>query len=175
MDKRKEENIRVKSAITEALFALMHQKSIAEISITEITRQAGVARMSFYRNYDSKEDVLITLIRDVLEQFRERADYDLSEYCTCQHVYRCFSYFQKYRKYVIDLYCSGFATRLLEELNRFHENIAGTKMSGTAERYRGYMYMGALFNTAIAWLMGGQCETTEEITAVFFENLPDER
>ena len=74
MDKRKEANIRVKSNITKALFRLMHEKSFSDISITELIRDAGVARVSFYRNYDSKEDVLVTLIEDILEQFRDTID-----------------------------------------------------------------------------------------------------
>ena len=70
MDKRKEANRRVKSSITEALLSLMYQKSFSDISITELIQTANVARTSFYRNYESKEDVLITLIGDVLDQFK---------------------------------------------------------------------------------------------------------
>ena len=47
MDKRKEANMRVKSSITRALLNLMHQKSFSDISISEIIRTAGVARVSF--------------------------------------------------------------------------------------------------------------------------------
>ena len=73
MDKRKAENLRVKQSITNALFALMREKSLSDVQITELVGRAGVARASFYRNYDSKEDVLITLVRDVLERFRGRS------------------------------------------------------------------------------------------------------
>ena len=48
----------------------MHEKSFSDITISEIIRKARVARVSFYRNYDSKEDVLLTLIDDILEQYR---------------------------------------------------------------------------------------------------------
>ena len=82
MDKRKEANIRVKSNITKALFRLMHEKSFSDISITELIRDAGVARVSFYRNYDSKEDVLVTLIEDILEQFRDTIDSNDTDYYT---------------------------------------------------------------------------------------------
>ena len=71
MDKRKEANIRVKTNITEALFALMHEKSFSDITVTELIRKAGVARASYYRNYDSMEDVLITLVEYVLNSFQE--------------------------------------------------------------------------------------------------------
>ena len=86
MDKRKEENIRVKKSITEALFKLMHEKSFSDISITEIIRSAKVARASFYRNYDSKENVLLTLIENILEQFRSGIDCNEDNYYTYQKV-----------------------------------------------------------------------------------------
>lgn len=44
--------------INEALFGLLKEKSLNEISISEICETAGVGRMSFYRNYESKEDVI---------------------------------------------------------------------------------------------------------------------
>ena len=75
MDKRKEENIRVKNSITEALLKLMREKSFADISITEIIRSAQAARASFYRNYD---------IKDVLEQFRAVIDCNEDNYYTRQ-------------------------------------------------------------------------------------------
>ena len=53
MDKRKEANRQVKDKITDALFALLKEKPLHELSVTEITQRAKVARVSFYRNYDS--------------------------------------------------------------------------------------------------------------------------
>ena len=44
--------------INEALLGLLKEKSLNEISISEICETAGVGRMSFYRNYESKEDVI---------------------------------------------------------------------------------------------------------------------
>ena len=71
MDKRKENNMRVKRKITDALFLLMSEKSLADIHITELVKKAGVARASFYRHYSSTENVLVTLIQDILDEFRE--------------------------------------------------------------------------------------------------------
>lgn len=66
MDKHKEANRRFKKSITTALLHLLNQKSIAENSISEIISKAGVARASFYRNYASKENVITTLITDII-------------------------------------------------------------------------------------------------------------
>ncbi|MGN0295062.1 MAG: TetR/AcrR family transcriptional regulator [Lachnospiraceae bacterium] len=167
MDKRKEANMRVKNSITKALFHLMHEKRFSDISISELIRAAGVARISFYRNYDSKEDVLVTLIEDVLEQFRETIDWNETDYYTYGNIYKSFEYFEKYRDLVLDLYQFGYGSILLEKLNRFHEEVAGTMPNSSIERYQLYMYMGALFNTAIIWLQNDRKETVEDITGMF--------
>lgn len=167
MDKRKQENMRVKESITKSLLHLMHQKSFSEISISELIRNAGVARVSFYRNYDSKEDVLITLIEDVLEQFRNTVDWNAPDYYTYQNVRRSFEYFKVYGDFVLDLYRFGYGSILLEKLNRFHEEIAGTMPNHSIEKYQLYMYMGALFNTAITWIQNGTKESEEDITKFF--------
>ena len=48
----------VEEYIISALFKLMERKTYESISITEITNKAGVGRISFYRNFDSKEDIV---------------------------------------------------------------------------------------------------------------------
>lgn len=53
--KQKEES---KEMIEEALFALMQEKSYSKIAVTEIVERAGVARRTFYRLYDGKDDVI---------------------------------------------------------------------------------------------------------------------
>ncbi len=49
----------VKEAIVIALIQLMKEKEFIGITINEIVVRAGVARSSFYRNFRSKEDVLL--------------------------------------------------------------------------------------------------------------------
>lgn len=72
---------------------------------------------------------------------------------------------------MIDLYQSGFGTSLLEELNQFHESIAGTMKAHSTTRYHLYMFMGALYNTVIVWLMSGEKEPAEEIAAFFYREI----
>lgn len=171
MDKRKEANVRVKKSITKALFDLMHEKSFSDISISELIRLAGVARVSFYRNYDSKEDVLMTLIEDVLEQFRQTLDSNETNYYTYENIRRSFEYFKKYGNFVLDMYQFGYGSILLEILNRFHEEVAGTMPNSSVEKYKLYIYIGALFNTAIMWLQNGAKEDVGDITNMFCEML----
>ncbi|MDE5631168.1 MAG: TetR/AcrR family transcriptional regulator, partial [Bacilli bacterium] len=55
--------------IISALFTLMKKKKYEDISITEITNKAGVSRVSFYRNFNSTEDIIKKWIEDITDHF----------------------------------------------------------------------------------------------------------
>jgi AcrR family transcriptional regulator len=47
-----------KESITESLLLLLKVKDYAAITVTDLTRKAGVSRMAFYRNFKDKDQVL---------------------------------------------------------------------------------------------------------------------
>jgi AcrR family transcriptional regulator len=58
MNKKQEANEFVKECITTALLKMLKERDFSDITITDLVKRAGVSRISFYRNYESKEDVL---------------------------------------------------------------------------------------------------------------------
>ena len=50
--------VRSRTAIRDALLSLMAEKEYNKITITDITKRAGLARPTFYLHYKTKEDVL---------------------------------------------------------------------------------------------------------------------
>lgn len=171
MDKRKEANRRVKNNITMSLLHLLEEKSISDITISEIISNAGVARASFYRNYTSKENVITKLIADVLEEFREKMKCDGDDFYTYQNVRLGFVFFGRYEKIVLDLHRFGYGSILLNMLNQFHEDVAGTMSSASIEKYDLYIYIGALYNTAMMWLVNGRKESIDEIVEMFYQRI----
>lgn len=169
MDKRKIENMRVKKNITEALLSLLEEKSISKITVSEIITRAGVARASFYRNYATKENVITTLISDVLEQYRADLHNNGEDFYTYENTRRSFEFFSRYDKIALDLQRFGYGSILLEMLNQFHEEVAGSMSCKSIERYKLYIYMGSLYNTAMVWLQSGKKESIDEITDMFYQ------
>ena len=55
---------RTKSWIFEALMLLMDEKPYNKITVSDITVKAGIARPTFYRNYDDKDDVVFEYLRN---------------------------------------------------------------------------------------------------------------
>lgn len=64
-----------RECIQEALFLLMEDQSIDDITISSISERSGISRMGFYRNYKTKADVLNdyfeTEIRKVMSRITE--------------------------------------------------------------------------------------------------------
>lgn len=58
------------NAITQALIRLLKTRPLSAITIQEITDAAQVSRNSFYRNFDTKEDILRRKIKSVLQQWQ---------------------------------------------------------------------------------------------------------
>ena len=47
-----------KQCLAEALVRLMEERELDDISVTDICKAAGFSRMAYYRNFQSKRDVL---------------------------------------------------------------------------------------------------------------------
>lgn len=63
-----ESNAITKECIETALISLMDKKNFNEITITDIIQRAGVSRASYYRNYESKEDILSGYIQSIFKE-----------------------------------------------------------------------------------------------------------
>lgn len=72
-EKTLKKNTMTKECIFTALLILMEKKPYEEITITDIAKKAGVSRMSYYRLYKSKDDILIQYFNEVFEELLERA------------------------------------------------------------------------------------------------------
>ena len=67
---------------------LMEKEDYDKITITDITNRAGVSRMSYYRLYQSKDDIIETHLIEVFEEMhRKVAEQPLM---TDQEFFTCF-------------------------------------------------------------------------------------
>ena len=55
--------------ITDSVLKLLREKSLNEISVSEIVDDAAVGRTSFYRNFETKEDVVKKHISELIERW----------------------------------------------------------------------------------------------------------
>mgnify|MGYP000779396327 FL=1 len=112
-DKRYEANRQVKLKIARALTKLMDTKAFSDISVTDIIATAGVARASYYRNFHSKEEVLIKITDDIMEEYRKRAEKLENDFFSYEAILLIFRYFKTYKKFILSVYKAGLALSLI--------------------------------------------------------------
>lgn len=63
-------NLYVIEHLTQSLLTLLENNSIEDISISELCDGAGIGRASFYRNFNSKEDILRAYINKLFDGWK---------------------------------------------------------------------------------------------------------
>lgn len=162
------ENQRVRQAITGALFTLMETKSFSEITVSDIVREAGVARASFYRNFDTKEAVIDGFIRDLNEDiflppalgFSEK---ELSREALIPRMEYFFSRVLEKRPQVLALFNNGFWGHLQHIADLYAEELSGNMLYNSADKYILYCFSGAGMNMLIHWLLDGAQESPHDL------------
>lgn len=70
--KQLQKQISTKQRIIFGMFEMMMEKSYADITVKEICERAELSRMTFYRNFHTKEDVLLAQFEMVYNTFIQR-------------------------------------------------------------------------------------------------------
>lgn len=162
--------------ITEALLGIMTTKPYTKISITEITEKADVVRRTFYRNFESKEDVLETYIYSIFlslqEQLQELEEYD--EYLMARV---CFEYMARHKVFLNlllenDLFI--LVLKVLEDhMDDFNRRFKGDRLNDfdpTFISYYSSYKTAGLWRILKKWLSSGMKESPEQM-ASYFENI----
>lgn len=158
-----EKNTYVKKQITEALIKLLETKSLSEISISDLTNAAEVGRVSFYRNYASKEDVLREESKRLLSEWGnlfEEMDDDVyrNKFLTLFDFYKTNSSFYT-------LICRvGLSDIILDNI------LATAKITPDTANLEAYLksfWAYGIYGWVIEWINRGMVESGEEIFNLF--------
>jgi AcrR family transcriptional regulator len=152
MNYHKEEHKIVENSIIEALFILMENKPFSSITITELINKAGVARATYYRNFNSKEDILRKYIHNVLDEFKNEYSLPPFEYrFHTDHYQHVAAYINRYRFKLIILRDSGLSSLYLDELNYFLIN--NYQQLSIQNKLLIYSFAGAEFNLIFNYVL----------------------
>jgi len=153
-------NIAVRNSLQKALLELMQDKVINEISITELIKRAGVGRMSFYRNYASKENILLDALRQQTLKCLEGLKKD-NWHLQWNDL---FAIFESLKPTVELIYKSGKSHLLFDYIKGLSEYFE-IKTIDQAYDYAACagLYLGILDH----WASNGFKESRQELTAIF--------
>ena len=149
MNKKQEANAFVKECITTALIKMMQEHSFGSISITNLVELAGVARVSFYRNFTSKEDVikqhLDFLIQKWGAEFEKTGSLSTLNESLAMHYYN-------HRDFYLLLYRHNLSAMIYENIR---EALHIDSVDEQNERFRRAVWAGAIFGWLDEWARQG--------------------
>ena len=76
---KRKESLFVESVV-EGLWGLLEDKSFEKISVSELVERAGIGRVTFYRNFSNKEEVLKRSFNMELQAWLSERQIDLSDW-----------------------------------------------------------------------------------------------
>lgn len=155
-----------KDCIFTALTLLMEQKDFNDITITEIAKKAGVSRMTYYRTYSSKEDILIQYFDEMTETLAKTIEKEPT--LTPYDVYvQFFAFFQKHSSLIENLVKANLIEMILLHFIQFIEYLFQTVLqldiTDMKTTYQIHYHTGELFALTHCWLQNGKRESPEKM------------
>jgi len=120
MDKRIQ---RTKKAIIDAFLRLLQKKEFFEISITDITTEAMVARPTFYLHYKSKNEVLAEYLDGIFAEYMEEIYPVLDEVDQYALATAIFRQVQEHATYLSSLLDDSNAVVIQEKLHQYIQEV----------------------------------------------------
>lgn len=153
--------------IITALLQLMQKKAFDRISITELCRKAGVSRMSFYRYFESKEDVLKKWCAGITDWFVAESGINYRNDSMELYFNTLFTQVLKYREMSFILQKNGLLWIVKDDIDRvFFETYRDVY-----DEYKMHFITGGIFNVYTLWIENGLRETPEELALKLSEIL----
>lgn len=160
----KKENL-TRNYIFEAYLHLLSNQEYDDISICDICAKAGVSRMSFYRNFNSKEDLTIKGIEKIIKNLEEEAK-NFEEVTTYLLVKTLFEYAKKYTKPIKAFKNSDVLRKLKDQATKkLLEEFPSDQVNRTT-KYIPIFYFGSIITVLFEWLELGCEETPEEMARI---------
>lgn len=145
--------------ITEAFLLLLKKKEYREISITEICKKAGVTRMSFYRNFESKEDILFRKVRDITDSFLKDSAISYKNDTLSSYFIKLFTHMEQEKEICTALNQAGLMHIVKDEFDRVFLNTYRQEY----DDYKSVFLAGGIYNVFLFWFHNDCRENPETL------------
>lgn len=172
MDKQLTLNQSIKEAVFEALLQMLSTKSLDEISISQLVKKAGICRATYYRNFDSKEDILIQYMNLIYEEFFKNSNYTYerkSNESAYNFIYHRLCFIKKHKNFFIILNKENILYSVLyqTDLTYLQHLFQYQQQDDILESYQVAIGVGTTTAIINEWITNGFKETEQELASMF--------
>ena len=159
-----EANRITRESICTAFLEIINTKEFNDISISEIVRRAGVSRQSFYRNYTSKEDIVLEIESVMQTELIKKLDDPVYTENPKKWYLNFFSSIRANKAVVTILYKADLFETMLKKVPLLIES--NMTISTPDLHYLIIGSMGAVNAISLAWFNDGMKESEEELADI---------
>lgn len=164
--------------LQEALLQMMGRKPFQDITVTDVAERAGVSRLTFYRNFSSKEEVLTSYFDDLFARYLDdlgRSDAASLQAALCQ----CLEYWRSHAAVTRLLVRDGLEALIHRPFEHYLDQVIARveppiSLSRTQKRF----VVGGLFFVMLDWLDGdvgrAVSDVADQILSFVVVDAPDD-
>lgn len=162
-----------KQCIYDALMSLMEGKELGELTITEITRRAGVSRMAYYRNFESKEDILRSYLDDLFLNYvntlRINGDFSFQSF-----ILTALGIFRKHHTLMSEIKKENLESMLINQFEGYLDMLSSViyreihSESGYLSYYSSFL-AGGVANLILRWIGEGMLQSDAQMQRMIMD------
>lgn len=159
--------------LIQALLDLMEIVEYDKISVSGLCRRAGLDRRTFYRNFDSKNDVLEQYIRLLGEEYME-AFYKIEENSRYAATEFFFEFWGRHLDFIKNMQGCGLGDFVFKQFETFAKShrellITGNLSENPPEVQSNYIFsyrIGGYWNAMLAWADNSTLISAKELSSL---------
>lgn len=145
-----------------ALLLLIVKKPYERITITELCRKAGVSRMAFYGNFQSKDDIFFQIITDIHSELIAKVGSPFRQTFSERWYVEMFRFALEKSNILQPIFAAGYSDKYLKFVNSM---VMNRSTFSDEEKYIALLWVGAIINATVQWLTSGTKETPEQMAS----------
>lgn len=161
--------------IAKALIELLKEKPFSAISVSEIAQKAGVSRMTYYRNFSSKEEILEKYIGSIFDNYHREvyAHAKHASYIRYENVLLGFEYFRRYNDLAACLLSNNLGWYIRDAVIRSELGLSLISENDRQSRYLSIAYANTLFGIMSEWVLSGMKDDPEKLARMICDIYQD--
>jgi len=143
---------KTRQLIQNALFSLMKEMPYQSIRISQITERADISRSTFYLHYETKDDLLLSVVDEIIDEYFQAID-GISSAAGESPAFLLFSKWKQNLEKMRLVLDAGMEFRIYQRLRIFNDQRSASPETGNRllNDYIRTMLDGASFALLIRW------------------------
>ena len=168
--------IRSREMLTEALLLLMQKKPYEEISIKDIANKADLNRRTFYRNFESKDDIIFSYGNKIVSQLgvmiQTKGDFSFPAICESY-----FDFWLSNLEFLKLLKKNNMLYYLFEQFDYFHDKLhlflPASHAHSEDSHFSSAFALGGFWSILVEWLNDGAVQTPKYMANLICHTIKD--